>query len=494
MIKTTPFLSKSRFVKGMQCHKALWLQTHRPELKAETTPQQQAVFDTGHNVGSLAQQLFPGGVEVPFEGVKLSEQIRQTRELIDSGAETIYEAAFSFDNVFVKADIMHRVNGRWRMGEVKSSTHAKEVYKNDASVQYYVINGCGISLESVGLVLIDTDYVRQGDIEPDNLFMWVDITADVLSRQDMVHDEICRLRDMLQGAEPAVDIGPHCSDPYACDFQDYCWAHISSPSVFDFVDIGKPDPFALYRQGIVRMEDTPRESLGWRQELQLDGYLNKSMVVDVPEVKNFLDSLTYPLCYLDFETTFMTAVPLFDGTSPFQQVPFQFSLHIQDTATSAQRHIEFLHDGTGDPRKEFIEALLAGLPIDACVLTWNKTFEGKILRALSEHFPEYRERIGNILDNMIDQMAPFRSKQIYHWQFEGSYSIKAVLPALVPELNYSELNISDGGAAASAWLALRATTDSAEREKIRKDMLEYCHLDTLAMVRILEEMQRLVHN
>jgi len=492
MAAFTPFLSKSRFIKGLQCHKALWLQTNRPELKAETTPQQQAVFDTGHDVGLLAQQLFPGGVEVPFEGVKLSEQIRQTRELIESGAETIYEAAFSYDNVFVKADIMHRVNGRWRMGEVKSSTQAKEVYINDASVQYYVITGCGIPLESAGLVLIDTDYVRMGDVEPDKLFTWVDITAEVLDRQGMVPDEIRRQREMLLASEPVIDIGPHCSDPYACDFQDYCWAHIPSPSVFDFADIGKPNPFALYRQGIIRMEDTPRDTLGWRQELQLDGHLNRSMVVDAKAVKEFLTTLTYPLCFLDFETTYMTAVPLFDGTSPFQQVPFQFSLHIQDTATADARHIEFLHDGIDDPRKAFLQALLAGLPHNACVLTWNKAFERKILRALAEQFPQHRNRIGSILENMVDLMAPFRSKQIYHWQFDGSYSIKAVLPALVPELSYGDLTISDGGAAASAWLALRATSDAAEKEQIRKYMLAYCHLDTLAMVRILDKMREMV--
>lgn len=492
MSEYTPFLSKSRFVKGLQCHKALWLLTHRPELRAETTAQQQAVFDTGHDVGLLAQQLFPGGVEVQFEGVKLGEQIRQTMELIDSGARTIYEAAFSYENVFVKADIMHRVSGTWQMREVKSSTQAKEVYINDAAVQYRVVNGCGVPIESVGLVLIDTSYIRHGELEPEKLFKWEDITQEVLDRQDTVSAEIRRQQAMLSGSEPDMDIGPHCSQPYECDFRDYCWAHIPSPSVFDFVDIGKPDGFALYREGIIRMEDTPPEVLGWRQKLQLDGYLNQRNAVDIDATRAFLDSLWYPLHFVDFETTYMMAVPLFDGTSPFQSVPFQFSLHWQDTPDSSLQHRDFLAVDEVDPLEPFLLALLDGIPDDSCVLTWNKSFEGKILRDLAKFFPQHSRRIEKILENVRDMMAPFRSKHIYHWQFDGSYSIKAVLPALVPELSYKELTIRDGGMAASAWLELRATEDLVERERLRSGLLEYCHLDTLAMVKILEKMREIV--
>lgn len=231
-----PFLSKSRFIKGMQCHKALWFQTHRPDLKLETPPEIQAIFDTGHEIGALAQQLFSGGVEVLFDGISLSDQIEQTRALIDSGAETIYEAAFSHNNIFCKADILHRTADGWKLGEVKSSTKAKDVYINDAAVQYHIITGCGIKVSNVGLVLIDTSYVRKGEIEPNKLFKWVDVTDEVLSRQENIVKEAAAQRTMLCGPEPVIDIGPHCSAPYECDYVHHCWEHIPSPSVFDFVD------------------------------------------------------------------------------------------------------------------------------------------------------------------------------------------------------------------------------------------------------------------
>ena len=419
----TPFLSKSRFIKGMQCHKALWFQTHRPDLKLETPPDIQAIFDVGHEIGALAQQLCPGGVEIPFDGVPLSEQIEQTRKLIESDIDTIYEAAFSHDNIFVKADILHRTAEGWRLGEVKSATKAKEVYINDVAVQYHVITGCGVPISSVDLVLIDTSYIRNGEVDPSKLFKWVDVTDKVIERQEVIIMEAAAQRSMLCDSEPLIDIGPHCSKPYECDYAHHCWQHIPSPSVFDFVDLGKPDPFKLYQQGIIKMEDVPPTSLKWRQQLQLDGILNKNQIVDEVAVQEFLDELWYPLVFLDFETTYMTPVPLFDGTRPYQQVPFQFSLHWQNEPDGELFHTEFLAPTHGDPRELFLETLLEVMPDNSCVITWNAGFEGKILGWLARNFPRRRDRINSIITNIIDLMSPYRSKNIYNWQFNGSYSL-----------------------------------------------------------------------
>jgi hypothetical protein len=485
----TPFLSKSRFIKGMQCHKALWFQTHRPDLKIETPPDIQAIFDTGHEIGNLAQQLYPGGVEIPFDGVPLYEQIEQTRKLIESGTDTIYEAAFSHDNIFCKADILQRTANGWKLGEVKSATRAKDVYINDAAVQYHVITGCGLTISSIGLVLIDTSYVKNGQIEPHKLFKWVDVTDEVLLRQESIKIEAESQRAMLCGPEPAIDIGPHCSKPYECDYVHHCWKHIPTPSVFDFVDLGKPDPFKLYQQGIIRMEDVPPTSLKWRQQLQLDGVLYKNEIVDKNAVQDFLDELWYPLAYLDFETTYMTPIPLFEGTCPYQQIPFQFSLHWQNEPEGELFHFEFLAPADVDPRESFLKALLGVMPENACVLAWNSAFESKIMEWLGSSFPKHRETLNSIIVNMIDLMSPYRSKNIYHWQFNGSYSLKAVLPALVPELTYNSLAINNGSMASEAWLNMRNSDDNEEKERLRQGLLEYCHLDTLAMVKILERMK-----
>lgn len=489
-----PFLSKSRFIKGMQCHKALWLQAHRPELKDDVGEDRQAVFDAGHNVGGLAQQMFPDGIEVPFDGVSLSEQIEMTRRLIDSGTDTIFEAAFSYDNVFIKADILHRTSNGWHLGEVKASTDAKEHYINDIAVQYHVITGCGVPVETASLVLIDTSYVRVGNIEPEKLFMWVDVTEKVLSRQEQIKAEIVRQRSMLKSDMPQIDIGPYCSNPYDCDYIGHCWAHVPEDSVFRFADKGKPDCFKLYHEGIVHMKDAPPEILGWRQKIQLECLLNKSTVLDKAAIKAFLDDLWYPLAFLDFETTCFTPIPLFDNTRPYQQVPFQFSLHIQDSVSADVKHIEFLAPPTGDPQEQFFEALLNAIPENVCIVSWNAPFEGRIMKELAATFPDKKNALQKLIDNRIDLMAPYRSKQIYHWQFDGSYSIKAVLPALLPEFSYDDLEIGDGATAANAWLNMRTIDDDQEFEKIKTNLLEYCRMDTLAMVMILEKMRAMVRD
>lgn len=234
----TPFLSKSRFIKGMQCHKALWLQTHHPELKDDIGEDKQAVFDTGHEVGRLAQRMFPDGVEVPFDNLPLAEQIEMTRCLIDSGTDTIFEAAFSYDNVFIKADLLTKCAAGWHLGEVKASTHAKENYINDIAVQYYVVTSSGIRVEKASLVLATTRYVRNAEIEPEKFFVWIDVTEEVLRRQEAIRAEINLQRTMLKGDMPKIGIGQQCRKPYDCDFTGYCRAHAPENSVFDFADKG----------------------------------------------------------------------------------------------------------------------------------------------------------------------------------------------------------------------------------------------------------------
>lgn len=491
--KNNTYLSKSLYIKGLQCHKALWLQKYQPELKDKVTESQQASFDSGTDVGILAQQLFPGGVEVPYDGLTYSEQAARTQELITDGTTTIYEATFSFDSIFIKIDILHHGENGWELYEVKSSTGLKDVYLNDIAVQYNVLSGCGISPSKAALIHINNKYVRQGNIEVDKLFTILDLTGDVRVKQAEVVANIAAMRTMLQGDMPQIDIGPHCSDPYECSFTGHCWNHIPENSVFDFRGQGRPDSFELYRQGIVSMKDVPADRLRWRQAIQLNGLLHQKNVVDADAVSKFLGSLSYPLCFLDFETTYMTPVPLFDGTRPYQQVPFQFSLHIIPEPGAEVIHCEFLADGSADPRGVFLKQLLAYIPPAACILTWNQTFEEQRLRELSEAFPERNREIQTVIENLHDLMVPFRNQSIYHWQFNGSYSIKAVLPALVPELTYETLEVNNGEMAASTWLRIRNEIDEEQVAVLRHQLLEYCCLDTLAMVRILEKMRKMVY-
>jgi hypothetical protein len=243
------FLSKSLFVRGLQCHKSLWLHKYRPELKDELSAHHAAIFQNGTDVGKLAQDLFPGGVEVPYEGLSYAEQVERTRALIENGDDTIYEATFSFDGVFVKIDILHRGESGWELYEVKASTAAKNVHLSDVALQLNVLEGGGLPLTRASVVHIDNTYTRQGELELARLFAVVDVTQTVRGMQAEAAAEILRQRIMLQGDLPAIDIGPYCSNPYDCDFRGHCWQHIPEDSVFDLRGRGA-DKFALYRQGI----------------------------------------------------------------------------------------------------------------------------------------------------------------------------------------------------------------------------------------------------
>jgi len=481
-------LSKTLYIKGLQCHKCLHLNKYHPELKDEISPRQQAIFDSGTEVGLLAQQLFSGGIEVPYEGLGYSEQLNMTKEEIEKGTENIYEAAFSFEGIFLKVDILHKGKDGWEIYEVKSSNEMKDVYCDDVSVQYYVLNGCGLDVSKVFLVHLNREYVRQGDIEIDELFVAEDLTETALEKQNFVKNEVRKMKEMLKGDEPDIDIGSHCKKPYTCDYFNYCRRHIPENSVFSLAGNG-PDQYELYNQGIIRLKDVPLNILPRTQQIQLEGYLYKRNVFDRAAVEDFMDTLWYPMSFLDFETNFTVPVPIFDGMRPYQQIPFQYSLHVQDKENGELKHFEYLGPAGKDPRREFIETLIRDIPVTSSVLVYNMTFEKGRLEELKQSFPEYEDKIQNIISNMRDLMSPFRSKHIYFHQMNGSFSIKKVLPVLVPELSYENMDISEGGMASDAWLMMQNMKDPKEIERTRKALLEYCKLDTLAMVKILEKIK-----
>ena len=491
--KISTYLSKSLFIRGLQCHKSLYLHKYHPDLKDEISEEQKTLFQSGVNVGIYAQKLFPGGVEIPFDDVSLSKQIKRTMIEIENGTKVIYEAAFSYDNVFVKVDILRKTENGWEIYEVKGSTGVKDVHYDDIAVQYYVLKGSGLSVSKAFLVHINNQYVRQGEIEADKLFTVQDLSNDVIEKQKSIKNEIDKMRRMLKSQEPNIDIGEHCTDPYDCDLCGYCWKHIPENSVFNLKGTG-PNKFDLYRQGIIRLEDIPRDILPQNQRIQLEGTLDKKNITNKAAVKEFLDTLWFPICFLDFETTFMVPLPMYDETRPYQQVPFQYSLHYLEKENAELQHYEYLAPAHVDPRKELLDKLLKEIPENASVLVYNKTFEIGVLNNLAKWLPEYFDQIENIIRNIRDLMIPFRRKDIYRWEMEGSYSIKYVLPALVPELSYDDMEISDGGIASNAWLSMRDLEDLDATERIRKALLAYCKLDTLGMVKIIEQLKTICNS
>ncbi|MBK9415310.1 MAG: DUF2779 domain-containing protein [Bacteroidetes bacterium] len=485
-------LSKSTFVRGCQCTKALYQYKHQPKLRGEISAQQQAIFDRGSTVGELAQQLFPGGIDASPETPFLFQQsVIHTRKLIDEGVKIIYEAAFQFNGVLAAIDILVNQNGKWKAYEVKSSTEVKPTFLLDASLQYHVITNSGIPLSDISIVYMNNQYVKHGSLDIKELFAIDSVKDDVLANQEFIAEKIDELKNVIKQKEaPKVGIGSHCTDPYDCDFIDHCWSHIPENSVFDISGLRADKKFALYEKGIIRYEDIkPGDLTNEKYNQQVELFLKKSDYVDKKGIKEFLEDFSYPLYFLDFET-FNPAIPLYDQSKPYQQIPFQYSLHIQEKKGSSLKHFEYLADPNEDPRHKFIEQLLADTSSRGDILTYNQSFEKGRLKELALDFPNYSKKLYDIIERIKDLMTPFRQRQYYIHTMHGSYSIKQVLPAVVPELSYDNLTINNGGDASLAFMQMVIEKD-ADHTELRKQMLEYCGMDTFAMAKIFERLNNL---
>lgn len=484
-------LSKSSFLRGCQCIKSLYLQKHFPELMEQPSPEQKAAFDIGHSVGELARELFPNGRDASLRREEqFSNWLDDTQTFISKGEKVVYEAAFQFDKTFAALDILVKRNGKWYAYEVKSSTSVKDYHLLDASLQYYVITRSGIKLEDIFIVHLNTDYVRKGVLDVDSLFTKVSVKKEALEKQKFVEKSIADFRRALRLHKvPKVDIGQQCSAPFPCDFTHHCWSHIGENSVFDIGGLWLSKKFELYNKGIIHFKDLPDDApLNEKQWLQVNSKLKKTKHIDRQAIREFLSTLSYPLYFLDFETI-NPSVPLYDNSSPYQQIPFQFSLHGKRSKNAQAYHSEFLADEATDPRRHFTEKLLEYTSLPGDILVYNKAFEVGVMQALAAAFPKYKRELSERIGRIKDLMTPFREMRYYLPEMNGSYSIKSVLPALVPELNYSGLEISNGGEASNQFLGLVLGQVNGDRDTIRKNLTEYCKLDTYAMVRILEKLE-----
>lgn len=483
------FLSKSLFMKGRQCLKALYLQKKDPELASPPTPEKEELFRLGREFGQAAWNLFPGGIEIAYNPSDYPGQVRKTKEALKS-AKAIFEGALSHENIFIKADILERAGQGWSLHEVKMTTEIEDQHVYDAGIQYYVSNGAGLDIQKTTIVHVNRDYVRNGPLEPEVLFKIENVTERVRDIQPIILEELQKQRKMLIGEIPVIDIGRQCSEPYLCDFEHHCWSHIPELSVFNLRGRGV-DKFEMYRKGLIRFEDLPLHLLSSDQRLHVRTTLSQEDVIHVNRVRAFLDRLSYPICYFDFETIALP-IPPFDGTRPYQTIPFQYCIYIQENEWSEPVLREYLANPGDDPRRDFIDKFLRDIPEKGCLVVFNESFEKRVLRYLKEWFPAYAERIDRVLDSIIDLMEPFRDRDLYFWKMNGSYSLKSILPALFPEMSYDRLAISEGTEASRMYLYMNRCNDQVELEKIKNDLLEYCRQDTYALFKIVERMWSLI--
>jgi len=483
-------LTKSDFIKYTQCCKYLWLYKNRRDDFDDTAGR---IFDEGYEVESYACDLFPGGASASDDDIPAA--IAKTKELIKSGQKIIYQPTISNWKLFCRSDIIKHnpITGEWDIYEVKSSTEIKDIHLIDLAFQKICFEETGIKIGKLHIIYVNNEYIRRGKIEPSDFLRCIEVT-------DKVNDSIERVVTDIQSAykvlenenEPETLILKQCKYPYVCGFKDYCWKHIPEDSIYDIAgSLSREKLELLLNKGILKIKDVPAEMITKQNGLRhLNAVKTEKVFIDTATIKNELSILEYPLYFLDYET-FAPAVPLFDGYKPYQRVVFQYSLHIKRSPTVQLEHYEYLSREIKDPTNKLAESLSRVVGQTGSFLAWNKSFEMGCNNEMGERNGQYADFMDSINGRMYDLMQCFKKGYYVHKDFKGSASIKSVMPVLVPNLSYKALNIQEGNTASEGWLKVADSNISQEeRNKLAEDMLAYCQLDTLAMVKILEVLNK----
>lgn len=484
------FLSKSKYLNGLQCPRLVWVEIHEPEKLPETDPVTQHIFDQGRLVGELAKKLFPGGIDVPTSDFK--ENISSTNGFLKE-RRPLFEAGILAGNLYSRIDILSPSGENdWDIVEVKSSTGVKDVHINDVAFQRYCCQQSGLSIRKCFLALINNHYVKNGDIDPEGLFNIHDVTEQVEEASAGIRDKIDGILEVINRETcPEMIIGPHCREPYECALTD-CWDSLPEHNIFTLYHGGKKS-FEMYSRGIITIGEIPAGyKLNGKQRIQQACVNSGESHVDKETIRGFLSSLRYPLYFFDFETI-GTAVPLFDGVRPYQDIPFQHSVHVVKEESSEPEHVSFLAGGTDDPRPTLLNNLKNVIGNEGSILAYNKGFEEGILRDMATAFPEHSDWLEQVCTRLVDLLVPFRNFDYYHPYQKGSASLKAVLPA-VTGLSYDDLEINNGQIASTAYLAANyGDMPEDARAKIMNDLEKYCGRDTEGMLWIVQKLRELVN-
>ena len=487
-------ISKSLFLLGLQCRKQFWLKIHEREIFPPVDEATQAIFDQGHEIGILAQSLFPEGIMVEGNHRNFNAIATRTSELLVD-RRPLFEGGFLVDSGFARVDILNPVDGdEWELIEVKSGTSVKEVNVFDTAFQLHLCEKSGLRVRRTVLMHLNRSYTREGDLDVSELFALEDVTSEVQSALPFVIGEFDELKKTAALDQcPEIRIGPHCSKPYECPLKDSCWSFLPEYPVTDLYR-GKAKAFDLLDDGVSKLGQIPTHMrLNAKQEIQRNACRSGEPFIDFGQIDRFLSNLEYPLSFLDFET-FRHAVPPYDGVRPYQQIPFQYSLHVCSSPDERPDHLGYLAEDSSDRRREFMEHLLRSLPDSGSIVVYNASFEIGRLRECADSFPEYQDWVNGLEDRIVDLLIPFRNFHFYHRDQHGSASIKAVLPVLTDE-SYSSLEIRDGDTASLSFLESCSDEISRNaRSRTRKNLEEYCEMDTLAMIKLILALEETTTN
>jgi CRISPR/Cas system-associated exonuclease Cas4 (RecB family) len=483
-------LSKSRLTDFEQCPKKLWLNIHKRGVR-ETDAQSELRFATGHQVGAIACDLSPGGVMIEAQP-NLAAALEQTEKLIASGHRgPIYEATFSHDGVLIQADILEPIESDgWRIAEVKSSTSVKDYHIADLATQIWVLENCQINIQGASVRHIDNSFVFQRPDDYAGLLRDVPVEQDVLPIAAARRDVVAEARAVLEGPEPLQEMGGQCSKPFRCQYQNYCRQQQPAPvewPVSILPRTGRRIANEMGAIGIYDLRDVPGGTLKNPQhEIIRQVTISGAVHHDRDGVRTATKDWAYPRHYLDFETIAL-AVPIWIGTRPYQQVPFQFSCHTEQHDGQMSHHSFLSVDGS-DPRRACAEALIECVGLEGAIIAYNASFERTCVKGLAAALPDLAPALYAIAERFVD-LLPVAEDYYYHRDQRGSWSIKKVLPTVAPELAYTDLEVGDGEAAQLAWLeAASPDCPPDRRDQIRTALEKYCERDTWAMFVLLRRL------
>lgn len=482
-------LSKSRVAAFEQCPKRLWLQVHRPEL-AEIDGGKSLRFAAGHEVGEIACALHPQGIMIDAEP-DLAAAAQKTAEILADGCRVpLFEATFVHEGVLVRLDIMEpHEDGSWHVAEVKSATSRKDCYVPDLATQLWVLRANNVRVRSAAIRHVNNQFVLEEEGQYEGLLVDVDSLAEAHELLDARGDLVAAARDTLSGDEPVIAVGDHCNEPYSCEFSAYCAELVDQPEwpISLLPNTGRKLAAKWAEEGIAELTDVPAESISNANHKRIHEATCSGIAFHDPVgAQRTIADWAWPRSYLDFETIAF-AVPRWLGTRPWQQVPFQFSLHIEEE-DGALKHREFLCLGPQDPRRAIAEALIKAIPGDGIVIAYNASFERGCIKQLITLFPDLADELEAIAGRIVD-LLPVTRNHWYHRDQRGSWSIKAVLPTIGNGEGYAELAVADGSAAQAAYLeASDCSCEPNRRAEIEQQLRGYCALDTEAMVRLLHHL------
>lgn len=489
--KELSFLSKSKYMNGLQCPKLLWYQYNRKEEIPPFDENQKAIFDEGSMVGVVAHKLFPGGVLLERELIpeKHHEKSIEAMKL----KVPLFEAGFAAKRLYALSDILAPVSGGlWDLYEVKSSTKIKPEFLNDIAFQKLTFEAAGINIRKCFLLYINNQYVRKGEIDPEGLFVKVDLTNAVDILKEEADENSQKFLSIIgKNKSPEMNIGPHCTSPYYCPLQDVCWKFIPEKNSVFVLYSGRKLAFELVGKGCLDILHLPKGvKLNDKQVIQVQSHKRGRPHIDKEGLKQFIKKLVFPLYFLDFETL-GSSLPAYDIVRPYEAVPFQYSLHVVEKAGARPKHFSYLAEGRNDPRKEILKGLKDLLGKHGSIVAYAASFEKGVIHRMVKVYPEFRKWAEKTDKRFVDLLAPFRRFLCYHPVQEGSNSIKAVLPA-VTKTGYEELEIGEGQKASREYYRVTFMDGVAEddRVRVRTALEKYCCQDTYGMIDILKYLEK----